>query len=393
MTGTYSPVGKIKKRKKKKIGSALTTDSKDLETRVKKNTILLVEDDESHAELILRAFHGFRHAWDIHHVLDLNDALKWLEEHKMPFLVISNYLLPDGTGLDLTKGAMTTEEASFPLIIITGVGSEQLAVHALKSGALDYIVKNSEELRELPWRAERAIREWKNITRRKRLEEELEIYGRELERVTHDLEEFTLLMESCTDKLGELEQEYLVGLEDVTGKMTTLTEDLLMLSRVGRKFIEFEQVDLNELLEEIHNDLSVLIEERGGDIIAGKLPTISTQRVWLKELLINLIDNGLKFNIEGKPRIVISCEDHEKEYLIKVNHNDGGSKEKDLSRIFTSSERLYPHDYKGTSLRLTMCKKIMDKFGGKIWVESDPKDGTTFCFTLPKKAQINLMPS
>jgi signal transduction histidine kinase len=369
----------------KKSESDLMTESDSSEARVKKKRILLVEDDESHAELIYRAFHYFGHAWDIHHVLNLNDALKWLEENKMPFLVIANYLLPDGTGLDLTKGAMSAEDAGFPLIIITGVGSEQLAVHALKSGALDYIVKNYEELRELPWRAEHAIREWKNIIRRKRLEEELEIYGRELERVTHDLEEYTLLMETCSDKFGEQAQEYLAGLQEVTGKMTALTEDFLMLSSVGRKFIESEKVDLNELLVEINNDLSGLIEERRGDIFAGKLPTISTQRVWLKELLINLIDSGLKFNLEGKPRIVIGCEEREGEYLLNVNHNNSSIEEKDLSRIFTSSERVYPHDYEGTSLRLTLCKKIADKFGGKIWGDSKPGEGIAFCFSLPKK--------
>ncbi len=383
MEAVNSPDGKIEKSNE----SSPITKSDSSDVRVKKKRILLVEDDESHAELILRVFHDFGHAWDIHHVLNLNDALKWLEENKMPFLVIANYLLPAGTGLDLTKGAMSAEEAGFPLIIITGVGSEQLAVHSLKSGALDYVVKNSEELRELPWRADHAIREWKNITRRKRLEEELEIYGRELERITHDLEEFTLLMETCGDNLGEPEQEYLVGLEEVTGRMTTLTEDLLLLSRVGRKFIESEKVDLNELLMEINNDLSALIEERGGDIIAGKLPTISTQRVWLKELLINLIDNGLKFNLEVKPRIVIRCEERENEYLIKVSHKNGNNSmnEKDLSRIFTTPARLYPQDYEGTSLRLTLCKKIVDKFGGKIWGDSKSEEGTTFCFSLPKK--------
>ena len=381
MEAANSAHGKIEKKSEDNP----ITESDSSKLRVTKKQILLVEDDESHAELILRAFHDFGHAWEIHHVLNLNDALKWLEENKMPFIVISNYLLPDGTGLDLTKGAMSAEEAGFPLIIVTGVGSEQLAVHALKSGALDYIVKNAEELRELPWRAEHAIREWKNLMRRKRLEEELEIYGRELERVTHDLEEYTLLMESCSDKFGELEQEYLVGLEDVTGRMTAVTEDLLMLSRVGRKFVEYEKVDLNELLVEIHNDLSALIEERGGDLIAGKLPTISTQRVWLKELLITLIDNGLKSNLEVKPRIVISCEERESEYLIKVNHNDGSSmKDKDLNRIFTSSERLFPHDYEGTSYRLTLCKKIVDKFGGTIWVDNKPGKSTSFCFSLPK---------
>ena len=82
--------------------------------------------------------------------------------------------------------------------------------------------------------------------------------------------------------------------------MNALIEDLLTLSRVGRKFSEVETVDLNKRLEEIKSDLRARFEERGGEEVAGKLPTISTQRVWMKELLTNLIDNGLKFNKSEK---------------------------------------------------------------------------------------------
>ncbi len=374
-----------KEIEKNKSGSVTTTGWIESEVRVKKKTLLLIEDDESHAELIRRVFWDNSSTWEIHHVVSISDGLKWLEGNKMPNLVIANYLLPDGTGLDLTKEAMSAEEVGFPLILLTGIGSEQLAVHSLKSGAMDYVVKNSEELRELPWRAERAIRDWKNLIRRKRVEDELEIYARELERTTHDLEDFTHLMENYADKLDDVGRGYLAGMRKATERTAELTETLLMLSRVGRKFIKLEKVNLNELLDEISNDLSVLIEGRGGEVIAGKLPTISTQRVWMKELLITLIDNGLKFNLAEKPIVGVSCEEQEKDYLFKVNDNGSGVKEKDLSRIFIPSERLFPQDYEGTSLRLTICKKILDKFGGNIWMESRLGEGTTFYFSIPKK--------
>lgn len=365
------------------------TDWIESEVRVKKKTLLLIDDDESHAELIRRVFGDNGSAWEIHHVVSISDGLKWLEENKMPNLVIANYLLPDGTGLDLTKEAMSAEEVGFPLIIITELGSEQLAVHSLKSGAMDYVVKNPEELRELPWRAERAIRDWKNLIRRKRVEEELEIYARELERTTHDLEDFTHLMENYADKLDDVGRGYLGGMRKATERTAELTETLLMLSHVGRKFIEFEKVDLNELLDEISNDLSELIEGRGGEVIAGKLPTISTQRVWMKELLINLIDPGLKFNLARTPRVEIRCEEREKDYLFKVEDNGSDIKEKDLSGILSSSRELYPQNYAGTCLRLILCKKIVDKFSGKIWVESRSAEGTTFCFSIPKNGVKN----
>lgn len=359
-------------------------DSDDLEAQDTKKTILLVEDDELHAELIRRAFGDNSSVWDVHHVICIGDALKWLEGNEIPYIVIADYLLPDGTGLDLTKGALSSEEVSFPLILITGTGSEQLAVHTLKSGAMDYIVKSPEELRELPWRAERAIREWSNVTQRKRLEEELAIYAKELERAKQDLDDFTLLMEDYADKLDDLGQESLAGVQKATERMMVLIEDLLMLGRLGRKFAVLEKVNLNELLEEINSDLSALIEERRGEVIAGNLPTISTQRVWMKELFITLIENGLKYNLDGKSRVAISCEEREKDYMFKVNTNGISIEEKELSRIFASSGGLSPYEYGGTNLRLALCKKILAKFNGKIWAESGPGESTVFYFTHPK---------
>jgi signal transduction histidine kinase len=359
-------------------------NSNDSEVQSKKRQVLLIEDDESHAELIRRTFEDSSSVWDIHRVPSISDALHWMAENKMPYLVIADYLLPDGTALDLTKRAMCAEEVGFPLIIITGAGSEQLAVHALKTGAMDYIGKNSDELRELPWRVERATREWKHIMKQKRVEEELEIYVRELERATNELTEFTLIMGNYIESLDELGRECFACIRKTTGRTAELTEDLITLSHVGRRFIETEQVDLNELIEEINSDLYVRIEERGGELLAGKLPTISTQRFWMKELLITLIENGLSSKSVERPRIEITCDEREDKYLFKVNENSNGFDEKDLGRIFAASEKLSPYDYTGANLRLSICKKIMDKFGSKISVESRPGESTTFCFSLPK---------
>ena len=353
--------------------------------QAKTKTILLIEDEEPHAELVRWAFEENSTEWEIHHVESISDALKWLEENK-PSLVIADYLLPDGTGLDLAKGVTSAEEVGFPLIIITGVGSEQLAVHSLKSGAIDYVVKSVEVFRELPRTAERAIRDWKKLVRRMRVEEELEIYVRELERVSRDLEDFTLLTEGYADNLDEPGREYLEEVRKATERMKVLIEDLLMLSHVGRKIIEAETVDMNELLEEIKSDLSARIEERGGEVVTGKLPTISTQRVWMKELLINLIGNGLRFNRAEKPRVEVSCEEQAKDYMFTVKDNGIAMEEKDLNRIFNPYEGLglYTREYESMGLRLKICKKIVDKFNGNIWAKSRPEGGTAFYFSIPK---------
>jgi len=226
---------------------------------------------------------------------------------------------------------------------------------------------------------------------------------KELERANRDMEDFTstvshdlkaplrsiqgfnmLLMEDYADTLDEAGRRYLNLVNEGIERMNTLIEDLLKLSRVGRKFIDVESVDLTELLEEVKADLSARIEERGGEVEVGKLPTVSTQRVWMKELFTNLIDNGLKFNKSDKPRVEISCDASEKSYLFKVKDNGIGIEEEYLSRIFGVMERLTPQEYEGTGFGLNICKKVVDKFDGKIWVESKPGEGSTFFFTIPR---------
>lgn len=266
-------------------------------------------------------------------------------------------------------------------------------------------MKSAEDLQELPWTGtgSHAICEHENIIRQSRAEDELELYVRELERANRDLEDFTqtvshdlktplftikafniLLIKDYAPSLDEAGREYLDEVRKATERMNALIEDLLMLSRAGRKFTEVEKVDLNELLEEIKSDLRVRLEERGGEVVAGKLSTISIPRVWMNELLTNLIDNGLKFNRAEKPRVEVSYEEDGENYIFEVKDNGIGIEAEYLSRIFTLSERLHPREYEGTGLGLNICKKILDKFCGNIWVESIPGEGTTFYFSIPK---------
>jgi len=389
---------------KNKGGSDTMPDSNDSEMRAKTKTVLLVEDEETHAELIRRTFEQNGSEWDFHHVVSILDALKWLEENKKPSLVIADYRLPDGTGLDIAMGATSAEEVGFPLIILTGFGSERLAVRSLKSGAMDYIAKSAEGIHELPWTAERAIREWESIIGWRRAEEEFGGYVRELERANRDLDDFAvtishdlkaplhtiqafsmLLMEDYADALDETGRGYLSKVRKAAERMSTLIEDLLKLSRVGRKFTEPETVDLNALLEEIKADLKARIEERSGEVVVEKLPGIFTQRVWMKELFTNLIDNGLKFNKSDKPKVEISCDASEESYLFKVKDNGIGIEEKYQAKIFNLFERLHSQsEYEGTGAGLAICKKVVEELGGTIRVESKSGEGSTFFFTIPK---------
>ncbi|MGB5099067.1 MAG: response regulator, partial [Methanothrix sp.] len=152
--------------------------------------ILLVEDEEAHALLVRRIFEENDDDWKIDHAASIGEAKKWITEHiGQDFLVISDYRLPDGTGLDLTGGAEGSMEMKFPFIIITGVGSEKLAVQSLKSGAMDYVVKG-EDLNQLPQIAENVLREWDKINERRNAERDLREYINDMEKSSADPDEF-----------------------------------------------------------------------------------------------------------------------------------------------------------------------------------------------------------
>jgi signal transduction histidine kinase len=244
---------------------------------------------------------------------------------------------------------------------------------------------------------------------------------KELERANRDLEDFsstvshdlkmplraiqaftTLLMEDYADTLDETGRGYINKVKEAVERMIGLIEDLLKLSRVGRKFTEVEIVDLNDLVEEIKSDLSARIEEQGGEVVVvGKLPSISTQRVWMKELFMNLIDNGLKFNKSKKPRVEVSCEEisaatnlirniSKGDWLFKVKDNGIGIEENDKARIFNLFERVHSQsNYEGTGAGLAICKKIVEELGGTLQVESKPKEGSTFFFVIPKSKSLS----
>ncbi|MGD9131491.1 MAG: PAS domain S-box protein [Candidatus Bathyarchaeota archaeon] len=196
----------------------------------------------------------------------------------------------------------------------------------------------------------------------------------------------TFLLEDYKDKLDETGKDYLHRMINASSHLNTMIEDLLVLSRVGRKFTELEKVDLNELLKEIISDLEATIKERKAKVIVDKLPVLSAQKVWNRQLFMNLISNALKFNESKTPKIEVLYEEKQNDHLFKVRDNGIGIEKKYLERIFNLFERA-PTDkkYDGTGAGLAICKKIVEQLGGKIWVKSTLGKGSTFIFTIPKE--------
>jgi chemotaxis family two-component system sensor kinase Cph1 len=138
------------------------------------------------------------------------------------------------------------------------------------------------------------------------------------------------------------------------------------------------------VLEEAFYNLRSAVEETGAELTYDLLPTVTADASQLKRLFQNLIGNAIKFRGKEKPRIHISAEQKGKEWVFSFKDNGIGFDSQFADRIFVVFQRLHTRrEYPGTGIGLAICKKIVEQHGGRIWVESEPRKGSTFYFTLP----------
>ncbi len=173
------------------------------------------------------------------------------------------------------------------------------------------------------------------------------------------------------------------AVEGVT-RMQGLIRDLLEFSRVGTRGRAFASVPITAALGRAQDNLRAAIGESGARIIADDLPVISGDEGQLAQVFQNLIGNAIKFRGEGTPEIRVTAERRGREWQICVQDNGIGIAPEFAARIFVIFQRLHSRtDYPGNGIGLAICKKIVERHGGRIWVESEPGRGARFYFTLP----------
>jgi PAS domain S-box-containing protein len=184
------------------------------------------------------------------------------------------------------------------------------------------------------------------------------------------------------DKLGE----FMTFVLDGVSRTQALISDLLQLSRVNRKGKPFTKVDLNETVKIATAHLTTRIEENTALLSIPKMPVVNGDSFQLIRLFQNLVDNAIKFHTpDSKPEIKISVQDNNDHYLFGVQDNGIGIDIKFHNRIFVIFQRLHTrNEYEGTGIGLAVCKKIVERHGGEIWVKSQPGAGSTFYFTIKK---------
>ena len=165
--------------------------------------------------------------------------------------------------------------------------------------------------------------------------------------------------------------------------MQALIDDLLSFSRVGTKGAALESVSLELPLASAIANLRVSIAESGAEVTSDPLPAAVVDQQQLMQLFQNLIGNGIKFRGSQAPRIHISSKQSGNEVRVSVRDNGIGISPEFFDRLFVLFQRLHNRsEYPGTGIGLAICKKIVERHGGRIWVESTPGDGATFFFTL-----------
>ncbi len=210
---------------------------------------------------------------------------------------------------------------------------------------------------------------------------------------SHDLQEplrtihgFTqLLAERYKDQLDDQGKEFIGFVTDGANRMQTLIQDLLKYSRIQAQELNTVLVNGEDVLHEILEHLRMVIEDKQASITHDPLPIIQTDRSHFQHLLQNLITNAIKFHGPKPPRIHLSAQQGVNEWLFSVQDNGIGMESEYFERIFLPFKRLHTREeYQGTGIGLAICKKIVERRGGRIWVESESGIGAKFSFTIPK---------
>jgi nitrogen-specific signal transduction histidine kinase len=210
---------------------------------------------------------------------------------------------------------------------------------------------------------------------------------------SHDLQEPLRMVSSFTQLLaqrykGRLDQdaeEFIQYAVDGASRMQILINDLLEYSRIETRGKKFLMVDMHNVLGQVVNNLSVLIQEKNALVTNDELPEIIADEGQMVQLLQNIVVNSLKF-CDVSPIIRISAREERDHYLFSVKDNGIGIEQQYYNKIFQIFQRLHPREeYGGTGIGLAICKRIIDRHGGKIWVESEPGNGSVFYFTILKR--------
>ena len=366
--------------------------------------VLVIEDDPGDVDFLkelLAEVEG--ETFDLVCVDRLAAGIACLDEADFD-VVLLDLSLPDSQGLD-TFSKVHTHAPNVPIIVLTGLDDEEVAIMAVQGGAQDYLSKSLLDGPLLTRAIRYAIERHRLLLEMTHHTQALAHTNTELVRsnkdlddyayiVSHDLKEplrgirnyATMLLEDCADQLDSKGRTRLETLRNLAERLEHLINALLYYSRVGQVDLAFTVNDLNKVVRDIIDSLALRLEQEKIEIrIVTPLPTVRCDTTRIGEVFRNLITNAVKYNDKPQKWIDIGVINSQTgEQVFYVRDNGIGIGEKYYEMIFRIFKRLHGRDQYGggTGIGLTIVKKIIERHGGRIWVESTPGEGTTFYFTI-----------
>jgi len=336
------------------------------------------------------------------------DALRLLLNSSFAVILL-DVRMPDMSGFEVAQLLRAHPRwGRTPIIFLTAFAEgDEMVFESYALGGVDYIVKPFDPriLRakvqvfvELHEKTEMVRKE----TERRIRAEELAALAKELARSNAELEQFAtvashdlqeplrmitsyagLVMREYGDKLDERGKLYLDNVKTGAMRMKQMVDGLLYYARIGHHGRPFETVDTAAVLADASAAMKMTIEETGAQVTSQDLPQVMGDRIELTRVFQNLLSNALKFRSNRAPEVRVSATRSGSEWRLSVADNGIGIDPKHVDRIFAVFQRLHPIDrYQGTGIGLSECKKIIERHGGRIWVESKPNEGASFYFTL-----------
>jgi len=367
-----------------------------------KGDILIVDDQLENLQILFELL--TENGYEVRRVIDGKQALV-AASSEPPDLILLDIMMPNLNGHEvcqLLKNRPQTKD--IPVVFLSAIRDSAETIKSFEVGGNDYISKPF-HVREVLARIENQIalsnQKRKLAEQYRQLEEinqKLARLNRELEQfsliVAHDLQQpltcliafYQLLLVECGDRLNESEKTYVEGIGEAALRMQHLIRDLLTYCRCDISEIPLQLTDCNRVVEQVLRDLQPEREATHAAVTSDLLPAIIAEPTQLGQVFQNLIGNAIKYRRdEVAPQIHIAASEEGEDWIFCLSDNGIGVPETSRDRIFKIFTRLHANQkYPGTGIGLSICKKIIESYGGKIWVESEVGVGSQFYFSIPK---------
>jgi signal transduction histidine kinase len=379
-------------------------------------SLLLIEDDPADAYLLREMLRERRQlSFEVEWANRLRLGLEHLDAGQFD-VVLLDLTLPDSAGLE-TLAAAHARAPGVPIVVLSGIEDEAIAIQAVREGAQDYLVKGRVD-------GNLVVRAIRYAIERQRAEDRIRHYAAELQQrneevrqfayiVSHDLrgplvslkgfvkelgfslEVIGAAMETVWPHLDEEQQsavacalredapEAMVFINASADRMGALVDAVLRLSRLGRRELTCEAIDMNSLVQASLDALAHQLEDGDVEVTVGPLPEVVADRTAMGQVVGNLLNNAVMYLEPGRPgKIEVSGERAGNGATFHVRDNGRGIAERDRDKVFTPFRRAGKEDVPGEGMGLAYVQTLIRRHGGRIWFESEPGQGSTFHFTV-----------